>query len=350
MPRIKLVAKAGESPSPGAFLSGVEMKYDVIGIGYPLLDKVIEVNEDFILNTGLRRASMNLINSEQSRKLLSMLDTNSVKDSAGGSVPNTLASVCSLGGKSLFIGMIGNDNYGNIYRRLIEELGVTINLKSCNEIQGTSVIMVTPDAERTMATHLGAGMNLTKEHINLDDISNSKILHIEGYQLDGEKQREAVLHAMEHAKKNNILISIDLADPALIERHRDKINMIIKDYADIIFANEDEAEMLTGKKPIEAVEEIKKFCKIAIVKIGEKGSLVMDKDGLHKIKGFKVNTLNTTGAGDAYAGGFLYGISNGFDVKTSGKIASYVAAQVVASHDSMIKRSLQEEIKKIIKE
>ena len=279
-----------------------------------------------------------------------MLENSSVKNSPGGSVANTLASVCSLGGKSLFIGMLGHDTHGDTYLKLIVEVGVTPNLKSCNEMQGTCVVMVTPDAERTMATCLGAGMNLTKEHIELDNISNSKILHIEAYQLDGEKQAEAVFYAMEYAKKNNILVSIDLADRALIERHKDKINIIIKDYADIIFVNEDEAEKLTGKKPVEAVEEIKKFCKIAIVKIGEKGSLVMDNDGLHKINGFKVNAINTTGAGDAYAGGFLYGISHGLDVKISGKIASYVAAQVVASHDSMINRNLQEEIKNIVKE
>ena len=326
------------------------MKYDVVGIGYPLLDKVVEVNENFILKNGLMINNMNLINIEKSQKILSMLDNNPTKDSAGGSVPNTLASVCSLGGKSLFIGMIGNDNNAAKYKKLVQEAGIISGFSSCNEIQGTSIIMVTPDAERTMATCLGAGMNLTKEHINLDYISNSKILHIEAYQLDGEKQAEAVFYAMEYAKKNNVLVSIDLADPALIERHREKINKIVKEYANIIFVNEDEAEKLTGKKPIEAVEEIKKFCKIAIVKVGEHGSFVMDKDSLHKINGFKVNAINTTGAGDAYAGGFLYGISHGLDVKTSGKIASYVAAQVVASHDSMLSRNLQEEIKNIIKE
>ena len=327
----------------------LKMKYDVVGIGYPLLDKVAKVSEDFIVKNGLIRNNMNLIDINKSKKILSMLDDNLVKDSAGGSVPNTLASVCSLGGKSLFIGMIGNDVNAITYKKLVQEVGITPGFSSCNEIQGTSIIMVTPDAERTMATCLGAGMNLTKNNINLDDINNSKVLHIEAYQLDGKKQAEAVFYAMEHAKKNNILISIDLADPALIERHRETVNKIIKDYADIIFVNEDEAEKLTGKKPIEAVEEIKKFCKIAVVKTGEKGSLVMDNSGLHKINGFKVNAINTTGAGDAYAGGFLYGISHGLDVKTSGKIASYVAAQVVTGHDSMIKRNLQEEIKEIIK-
>ncbi len=326
------------------------MKYDIIGIGYPLLDKVAKVSEDFIIRNGLTKSKMHLISSEQSRRILSMLDEHSVKNYPGGSAANSLATVCRLGGKPLFLGMTGNDSNGNTYCNLINDIGIVSDLKSCDEIQGTCIVMVTPDAERTMATHLGAGTKLTKEHIELNDISNSKILHIEGYQLDGEKQKEAVLHAMEHAKKNNVLVSIDLADRALIERHRDKINMIIKDYADIIFANEDEAEKLTGKKLIEAVEEIKKFCKIAIVKIGEQGSLVMDNNGLHKIKGFKVDAINTTGAGDAYAGGFLYGISHGLDVKTSGKIASYVAAQVVASHDSMINRNLQQEIKNIIKE
>ena len=279
-----------------------------------------------------------------------MLDERFVKNYPGGSTANSLATICRLGGNSLFLGMTGNDLNGNTYRNLIKKIGIVSDLKSCDEMQGTSIIMVTPDAERTMVTHLGAAMELSIEHINLNNISNSKILHFAAYQLDGEKQAEAVFYAMEYAKRNNVLVSIDLADRALIERHMEKVNKIMKDYADIIFVNEDEAEKLTNKKPIEAVKEIKKFCKIAIVKIGEKGSFVMDNNGLHKINGFKVNAINTTGAGDAYAGGFLYGISHGFNVKTSGKIASYVAAQVVASHDSMINRSLKEEIKNIIKE
>jgi len=328
----------------------LKMKYDVIGIGYPLLDKVAKVSEDFIIRNGLTKSKMHLVSSEQSRKILSMLDERFVKNYPGGSAANSLVAVCRLGGNPLFLGMTGNDLNGDTYRNLIEEIGIVSDLKSCDKMQGTSVVMVTPDAERTMVTHLGAAMELSIENINLSNISNSKILHFAAYQLDGQKQAEAVFYSMEHAKRNNVLVSIDLADRALIERHRDKINMIIKDYADIIFANEDEAEKLTGKKPIEAVAEIKKFCKIAIVKIGEQGSLIMDKNGLHKIKGFKVDAINTTGAGDAYAGGFLYGISHGLNVKTSGKIASYVAAQVVASHDSMINRNLQQEIKNIIKE
>jgi len=215
------------------------MKYDVVGIGYPLLDKVISVSEDFIVKNGLTKSKMHLVSSEQSRKILSMLDENSVKNSPGGSAANSLVAVCRLGGNPLFLGMTGNDSNGNTYQNLIKEIGITSDLKSCNEIQGTSVIMVTPDAERTMVTHLGAARELSIEHINLNNISNSKILHFAAYQLDGEKQAEAVFYAMEHTKKNNILVSIDLADRALIERHRDKINMIIKDYADIIFANED---------------------------------------------------------------------------------------------------------------
>jgi sugar/nucleoside kinase (ribokinase family) len=324
------------------------MKYGVVGIGYPLLDKVVEVDEDFIIKSKLVRGNMNLVNSEKSREILMMLEKSAVKDSAGGSVPNTLASVCSLGGKSLFIGMTGNDNNASTYKKLVQEIGIIPRFNSCNEIQGTCIVMVTPDAERTMATCLGAGMNLTKDDIILDDIANSKILHIEAYQLDGEKQSETIFHAMEHAKSNNVLISIDFADPSLIKRHNQKVNDILKNYADIVFVNESEAEALTGKNPVEAVKEIKKYCKIAVVKTGEKGSLVMDEKHLYKIKGFRVNAVNTTGAGDAYAGGFLYGISNGFSVEKSGKIASYIAAQVVASHDSMIKRSIKEEIKKII--
>jgi len=237
------------------------MKYDVVGIGYPLLDKVAKVSEEFIIRNGLTKSKMHLVSSEQSRKILSMLDEHFVKNYPGGSVTNSLVAIYRLGGNPLFLGMTGNDLNGDTYRNLIEEIGIVSDLKSCDKMQGTSVIMVTPDAERTMATHLGAGTKLTKEHIELKDISNSKILHIEGYQLDGEKQAEAVFYAMEHAKKNNILISIDLADSALIERHRETINNIMKDYADIIFANEDEAEKLINMKPEEAIKEIKNSVK-----------------------------------------------------------------------------------------
>ena len=151
------------------------MKYDVVGIGYPLLDKVTKVSEDFIIRNGLTKSKMHLVSSEQSRKILSMLDEKSVKNYPGGSAANTLASVCRLGGNPLFLGMTGNDFNGNTYRNLIEEIGIVSDLKSCNEMQGTCVVMVTPDAERTMATHHGAAMELSKEDIDLSDVSNSKI-------------------------------------------------------------------------------------------------------------------------------------------------------------------------------
>jgi sugar/nucleoside kinase (ribokinase family) len=321
--------------------------YDIIGIGNPLLDKTIEIDEAFLQSHGFEKGQMHLIDAQQLATLLEQLLDKDVINGAGGSVGNTLAAAANLGGKTLFVGVIGNNNEGSIYEDLITSASIDSELHRTNEEQGVCVVLVTSDGERTMMTHLGAAITLSKKDINPEIIKQARILHIEGYQIDSNEQAEAMLFALNIAKQNNIRVSIDLADPALIERHRELVTLIVNDYADIIFLNETEAETYTGlEEPQAAAKELAKIVEIAVVKIGDEGSYVASGQSVTHIAPNKVTVENTTGAGDAYAGAFLQSLIDGRDLATAGAIASYIAATVVAQEGSRVEKYIKPEIER----
>jgi len=322
-------------------------KYDVIGIGNALMDFIVEVNHNLLIEMDLKKGQMHLIDEDKSKEILKKLEKHQVKTAPGGSAANTLAGISVLGGSAVFLGKIGKDKHGDIYKQKTSEDGVKARLSKHNKITGHAITFITPDSERTFATHLGASLHFRKEDVFEEDIKNSKILHIEGYQLEDIELRKATIHAMDIAKANNVKISIDLADSALIGRNLQLLKQIVKDYADIIFVNEAEAEALTGKKQEQALDEIYDMCEIAVVKLGENGSLIKANNKVYKIPINKVNVVNTNGAGDAYAAGILYSIANNIEIEKAGKIAAYVSAQVVASKEARLSKSLKEEIKKI---
>lgn len=321
----------------------MERKYDVCGIGSALMDLIFEVDDSVLEEIGLKKGEMHLIDKEKSKDILNKLEN--AKTCPGGSSANTLAGVAMLGGNAVFLGKIGKDEHGEAYESKTKEHGVNTNLsKHDNEMTGHAITLITPDAERTFATHLGSSLHLKKEDITEEDIKESKILHIEGYQLEGDV-KEAALHAMEIAKKNNVLISIDLADPAFVKRNLESLKEITKEYADIIFANENEAKAFTGKDEEEALHEISNICKIAAVKLGERGSLIKRDGKVHIIPINVVNVVNTNGAGDAYAAGILYSIAKDINIEKAGKIASFISSKVVASSGARVEKNLKEEIK-----
>ncbi|MGL4370578.1 MAG: carbohydrate kinase family protein [Spirochaetota bacterium] len=235
-----------------------------------------------------------------------------------------------LGGKAVLIGSIGRDGTGKSYRRETERSGVQTRFSDHDALSGHAITFITPDGERTFATHLGAALSLCADDIQEGSVSDAKILHIEGYLLEAGPQREAAVCAMEYAKKHGVKISIDLADPGVVQRNEDAVRTIARDYADILFLNEQEAEAFTGKKEKEALAEVRSFCDIAVVKIGSRGSLVSCGDSVYEIPSYPVTLVNTNGAGDNYAAGMLWGICRGYDVEQSAKIGSFAAAKVVA--------------------
>jgi len=320
-------------------------EHDVIGIGSPLLDITFEVTESFLEENGLKKGVMHLITRDQSKELLKKLENHPVKISPGGSSANTLAGISYLGGKSIFLGKIGNDSHGKTYEQKTKEEGVVSMLsKHPDEITGHAITFITPDYERTFATHLGASLYFRKENIPEDKIKDSKILHLEGYQIGDVELRKAVYHAANIAKENKILVSLDLSDAGLVKANLKEFVDFIKEYVDIVFANESEAIALTGKKPEEALLEISKLCKIAIVKLGGNGSIIRTNNITYKIPPYLTKIMNTNGAGDMYSAAFLYGIVNDWDIDKAGKVASYSASLVVGRPEARYGPELKQKV------
>jgi sugar/nucleoside kinase (ribokinase family) len=323
-------------------------RWDVLGIGSPLLDIVMNVSEEMLRELKIKKGSMNLISEKESKDILKKFSHIKGKLTPGGSASNTLSGVNALGNRASFLGVVGKDEYGKMYRKKIEKEGVVSHFSYHeSDMTGHVIVLITPDGERTMATHLGAALNFGKEHIKEDEIKNCKILHIEAYQLESPGNRRALLHAIKIAKENKIIISIDLSDTGLIRRNKKIFKDIVKKYIDVVFANEEEAVEFSGKKnPQDALDEIAKNCKIAVVKLGEKGSMIKKGGKIFNIKAFAVDMKNTNGAGDMYAAGILHGLINGLKLKKSGEIASHVSALVVASAGARLDKKHINSIKK----
>lgn len=323
------------------------MTYEIVGIGNPLLDVTISIEDKILIQNNLTKGHMHLIDEITFKNLLNSLKKENMIEGLGGSVANTLASANSIGAKTLFLGSIGKDTFGQEYEKLTNESGIGCGFATQNTPQGMCLVLITEDGERTFATYLGAATEFKKENINKNAIKNSKILHIEAYQLDSPNQKEAIIYAMNIAKENNVLISIDLADPSLIQRHKKTIEELLEKYIDIIFVNELEAKEFTNLFEEEAAVFLSKFCKYSIVKLGEKGSIISFENKISKIPINKVEVINTNGAGDTYAGAFLACLIKELPVNQCGKIASYLSSQVVGSPYSRIMKNMAEEIKNL---
>lgn len=324
------------------------MKYDVFGIGSALIDLLIEIDGNELLELKLKKGQFHRIGEEDSRKLLKKIEKHRVTIVPGGSSANTLYGVALFGGSVVFCGKIGKDLHGNIYEKKMFKSGVRPKLARSEEVTGHAITFITPDSERTFATHLGAALHLEKIDIFLKDLKDSKILHIEGYQLEDKQLREVSIHAMQFAREHDIIISIDLGDPGIVARHKVDIKRIIEKYVDILFANENEAKVLVGLEPLEALNDIAKLTEIAIVKVGKYGSYMKQNNTIYEIPAYKAKAVDTTGAGDMFAAGVLYGICCDYDLRVCGHIGSYFAAKVVEGIGARLEHIDREELKELI--
>ena len=303
---------------------------DVIGLGNPLMDFLVEIEDDKFLEFDVAKGEMHLIDEEKAKEILNKISHHDLKIQTipGGSCANTLKGIAALGGSAILCGKVGDDAHGELYVQEIEEHGVKSRLTKHKKTTGHCVTFVTPDSERTFSVHLGAALHFEKLDVFDIDIIKSKILHLEGYQLEGEC-RETLLHAIKVAKNNKTLVSLDLADPGLIRRNKEFLLDLVKSSIDIVFVNEVEAKEFTGVEEKEALLELVKCSKFAIVKLGKQGSLISDGTSITNVSSYPAQAIDTTGAGDSYAAGFLYGLCHGFDLETSGKLGSLLAAKVV---------------------
>ena len=305
----------------------------VYGIGNPLIDVIVNVTDDDLKTLGLYKGTMNLINREKRLELSEFIKAKKEPSfSCGGSCPNTIITLSALGIRSTLAGKIGDDEYGTIYRERLTSLNVKDNLAvSYKNVTGSSIILITPDSERTMNTYLGANRDFCPDDVIESEVSNSDFFHFTGYMWDTQNQMEAIRKALEIAKRNNVVVSFDIADPFAVGRYHDAFLELIKDSCDIVFANKEEARTLFDNyDPYECCKTMGKLCETAIVKNGKKGSFISYRRKVYEIPVQGPATpVDTTGAGDTYASGFLYGLCHGLDVERSGNIASCLAGQII---------------------
>ncbi len=306
----------------------------VTGIGNAIVDVVALVKDDFLIDRNICKGSMKLISEEEAYNLHSNLDIKKIM--SGGSAANTIAGLAYLGNKTAFIGKVKNDSLGREFEKDLKKLGVIYRTKKAKgncPSTGCCIVLTTPDAQRTMNTFLGISCLLNKEDIDEDIILKSNVVYIESFLLDKDNAREAVLEAFNFAKNYNTKIAISLSDALCVKRNLDILNeLIIKKGINICFGNEQEINEFLQTKRIEDAISIlkdKNFSFITVITLGEKGSIVIFKDKEYFIDAYKVKTIDSTGAGDIFAAGFLHGFVRNFSLDECAKIGNLLASHIV---------------------
>jgi sugar/nucleoside kinase (ribokinase family) len=263
--------------------------------------------------------------------------------SGGGSAANTINGIAKLGMNAGFIGVIGKDETGDHFRNDLVNNHITPHLFEGKAVSGMAIALVSPDSERTFATHLGCAIELSASHLNAEIFLPYRILHIEGYLV---QNYELMIQAATLAKSHNLLVSIDFASFNVVEAHLEFLKDFVSKYVDIVFANEEEAHVFTGLEPEKAVKHLAKIVNIAVVKTGKTGSLVMKGEQLEKIGVIEVNSIDTTGAGDLYASGFLFGLLNNKPLTVCGKYGALLSGKVIEVMGAKMDQKRWEDIHK----
>jgi len=302
-------------------------KKSVLGIGNALIDVLITISDDAVLQKfGLLKGSMTLVDAILSAEIKKETQNSTRSVQTGGSAANTVHGIAKLGGRCGYIGKISDDEFGNFYLEDFRNNNINTHFFYSETGTGHATGLISPDSERTFGTYLGAAMELTAEEMTHEIFRDYGILHIEGYLVQNHALIEA---AMSIAKQNGLLVSIDMASFNIVEANIDFLHRIIHEYVDIVFANEEEATSLTGKNPQDALLEIAEMCSIAVVKLGAHGSMIKSGDRIVRIDAISAKSIDTTGAGDIYAAGFLYALTENLDLEVAGKIGSLLAGNVV---------------------
>ena len=309
----------------------MEKTYDVVGIGNAIVDVLVQANDDLIDNFELTKGTMALVDEAQAERLYASVGPG--LETSGGSAANTLAGVAQLGGRAGFIGRVRNDQLGGIFTHDIRSVGARFDTPAATEGPSTArcLILVTPDAQRTMCTYLGASVGLDPADLDLDMVAQAKVLYLEGYLWDSDEAKAAFITAAEVARAHGGEVALSLSDAFCVERHRESFQELVDGHVDILFANEMEITALYKAYSFEeAADQVRGRCKLAALTRSEQGSVVLNGTSTHSVAPFQLGPLlDTTGAGDLYAAGFLHAYTQGQAVEACGRLGSLCAGQVV---------------------
>ena len=300
----------------------------ILGIGNALTDILAVLPDDsFLKQFHLPKGSMQHVDMETGDTIWQTLRPMGVQYVAGGSAANTITGTAIFGMPSGFIGKVGDDELGHLYKSDQEQYGIKSTLLKGRNSSGRAMVFITaPNAERTFAVYLGAALELVPEDLKPEYFKGYDYFHIEGYLVQNQ---ELIRRAVEMAKAEGCIISLDMASYNVVESNDAFLHDIVDKYVDIVFANETEAKAFTKLEPREALDEIARHCEIAVVKVGKDGSMLKSGDEYHYIEAWPAATIDATGAGDTYAAGFLYAHSLGMPLKVCGEVGSIIAAKVV---------------------
>ena len=320
----------------------------VIGMGNALTDILINLKNDEILDTfKLPRGSMNLVDSELQRQVDASVADAPHTLSLGGSASNTIRALARMGASTGYIGKVGRDETGDFFERTLNELQIAPTVFRGDEPSGRCVSLVSPDGERTMVTHLGAALELTAEEIEASIFDHYDCLYVEGYLV---QNHDLILKAAKTAKECGLKVAVDLASFNIVAENLEFLRGLVRDYVDIVFANEDEAKTFTCEaEPLNALQVISEMCELAVVKIGIKGAMIKQGDEVvHVGIMAAAKRVDTTGAGDFYAAGFLSGLCDGLSLRQCGTIGAITAGKVIEVVGTTFGEEAWEDISRLV--
>ena len=309
-------------------------KYDIYGIGAALVDTEVEVSDGFLTKAGIDKGVMTLVDEARQVKLLGALsaETGSMLRKCGGSVCNSVVAASSLGAQAFFSGKVADDEDGQLYIDDLKEAGVDFHTAGQEPgITGKCLVMVTDDAERTMNTFLGASEGLSAREIDQVALVDSEWFYVEGYLVTDDARTAATQAAVELAKASGVKVAISLSDPFVVSVFGDALRQVMGDGVDLIFCNKDEAMAFTGTETLDAASEaLQQYTKTFAITDGARGAVTFDGNSLNQSEGVKAEAIDTNGAGDMFAGAFLYAITSGKSYAWAASLANDCAARVVA--------------------
>ena len=324
-------------------------QYDVYGIGNALVDKEFEVDDQFFLDAGIEKGFMTLIDQEKQQSLLDLLTERYglKKRAGGGSAANSMFALSQFGARVFYSCKVANDEAGHFYMKELGEHNIETNL-GLERPEGTTgrcLVMVTPDAERTMLTSLGISETVSIDELHLDAVGQSRYVYVEGYLVTSPSAKSAVLDLKRHAREAGVKFAMTFSDPAMVEYFRDGVNEFIGEGVDLLFCNEKEAMLWSGTDTLEAAcEALTGKAKQFAVTLGAKGAKLFDGERYIDVAPHHVRAVDSNGAGDMFSGAFLYGLSKGYDFETSGKIASLASSLVVSQFGPRLSPAQHQEV------
>jgi sugar/nucleoside kinase (ribokinase family) len=321
-----------------------DMELDVVGVGNAIVDVLAAASDEFLVEHGLAKGSMTLIDEARARQLYASMGP--AREASGGSAANTMAGVASLGGRPAYIGRVCNDQLGEIFSHDMRASGIHFAVPPASDGPSTArcLILVTPDAQRTMNTYLGACVNLCPEDVDDELIRRGQVLYLEGYLWDKPKAKEAFVKAARIASAAGRRVALTLSDSFCVARHRESFLDLVARHVDILFANEAEIKALYATESFEqAVEQARRDTKVAAVTRGARGSVLVAGTEHVEVAAAPVpHVVDTTGAGDLYAAGVLFGLTHGDSLAAAGQRGSIAAAEVISHYGARPERNLRE--------